>query len=502
MDPRAIDDVSDGELSGSDIQELNDLVVDGTAGIAVPFDFESMSANDIYHTFVGKEGKQHGAGFCARYVLTQLVKDKRTNPHIFETVPAVDKWDEELGSKVAKTKKGQEAQKKIFVTLCTEYGEHILQRVRFLCRQHYLSKTYKQKKVDNAHQGVISLRGIDHNLAARVMHLAVEEQCKDLLVQIFECRDGREAVDDKEVRLSKLWEALASHFFNNENWKLHYFDNERKGEGGIDYINPSQPPPRQEAWAYDRVCGVFNKVKSLYTRCHDMWKSSGQHVGGGNPEIEDFLDSDTEFFENFARPNFPEEARLIYYCHLLFGRTPPSFVLRTTKDNQQRQVGVSGTDIGNPTEATLTEQTLKKNKTLSILNSFAATLTESFGAKEESAEEKILRKRSLDAQVLRDENIAKHFRLMNEKLEVEANCTEGKIHAGHLKSIEEVLYMAHMLEEDVTRCAALLRCSGVKTPFALTKVPQQSLVEMGIPFGEACAIHAVCQMLYIPLLKV
>ena len=503
MEPFGEHSENEAHFSDSERNEMNDLLLEEipTTSTGVPFDFDKLSGSEIYDTFVGKEGKKHGAGFCARYVFTQLVRDKKTHPHIFETIPAVDNWHEELGSKLEKTKKGQEGQRKLFVTLCTEYGEQILQRVRFHCTQHYLEKISKQKKIDNAHQGVVSLRGVDTNLCARVMHLAVEEQSKDLLVQIFECRDTREAVDDKEVRLSKLWEAMATHFFNNPNWNLEYFDTDRTGDAGIDFINPSEPPQGQ-GWAYDRLCGVFNKVKSLYTRCHDMWKSSGQQAGGGNPEIEDFLESDCDFYENFARPNFPEEARLLYYCHLLFGRAPPSFVLRTTKDNQQRQVGVSGTDIGNPTEHTLLEHNLHKNKTFAILNAFAGTLKESFGSNELTKEEKMLRKRALDAQVNRDEAIHKHFKLMNDKLEQESKNSAARISGGHLQSIEEVLRMAHLSEQDIATAAATLRSNGVKTPFALSKITQPNLVDCGIPFGDACAIHAVCQLLDIPVFQV
>ena len=114
----------------------------------------------------------------------------------------------------------------------------------------------------------------------------------------------------------------------------------------------------------------------------------------------------------------------------------------------------------------------------------------------------MLRKRALDAQVNRDEAIHKHFKLMNDKLEQESKNSAARISGGHLQSIEEVLRMAHLSEQDIATAAATLRSNGVKTPFALSKITQPNLVDCGIPFGDACAIHAVCQLLDIPVFQV
>ena len=87
-----------------------------------------------------------------------------------------------------------------------------------------------------------------------------------------------------------------------------------------------------------------------------------------------------------------------------------------------------------------------------ILNAFAGTLKESFGSNELTKEDKMLRKRALDAQVNRDKAINKHFKLMNDKLEQESKNSAARISGGHLQSIEEVLRMAHLSEHCNSCC--------------------------------------------------
>ena len=81
MEPFGEHSENEAHFSDSERNEMNDLLLEEipTTSTGVPFDFDKLSGSEIYDTFVGKEGKKHGAGFCARYVFTQLVRDKKNH---------------------------------------------------------------------------------------------------------------------------------------------------------------------------------------------------------------------------------------------------------------------------------------------------------------------------------------------------------------------------------------------------------------------------------------
>jgi hypothetical protein len=450
----------------------------------VPYNFDLLTADDIYDVFVN--GKENKSGFCARYVFTQLAKHKDSPHPPFGTIPSTVNWVEELGSKLQASKKGQKKQRAVFVELCNEYG--FLDGVRSLCKAHYSDKLVKQKRAEDLHEGQITLRGIDKSLCARIVHLAVEEDSKEILVEIFSVRENRELLDDKVVRVGELWKFVGDRFFNDPMWNLQYFDPTRTGNAGTDFLDPSIPPLAGKEWSFEKIQAVFNKVKTLYTRCYDMWNSSGQQVGGGDPQLEDFLDSDTDFYENFAEPNFQEEARLLYYCHLLWGRAPPSFVLRTTKPSQQRQIGVEGTNINNAHTGLLAGSTSKKKREIESLTSFAHTLSEAFSVKE-TDEEKVIRTKALLAQSERDTEIKRHYALLNDELESKKK--KFKFSFGTFENIEAMLAAAHLSPTEIAHCAAVLREASYNTPFSLTQVNLQVLQQLQIPQGLAMSILAV-----------
>jgi len=79
MEPFGEHSENEAHFSDSERNEMNDLLLEEipTTSTGVPFDFDKLSGSEIYDTFVGKEGKKHGAGLCARYVFTQLVRGKK-----------------------------------------------------------------------------------------------------------------------------------------------------------------------------------------------------------------------------------------------------------------------------------------------------------------------------------------------------------------------------------------------------------------------------------------
>ena len=70
MEPFREHSENEGQVSDLERNEMNDLLLEETPSTStgVPFDFDKLSSSEFYDTFVGKEGKKHGAGFCARYV--------------------------------------------------------------------------------------------------------------------------------------------------------------------------------------------------------------------------------------------------------------------------------------------------------------------------------------------------------------------------------------------------------------------------------------------------
>ena len=122
-------------------------------------------------------------------------------------------------------------------------GDDLLSRIRNLCNEFFCSRARKaqqlllKKAQESATEGAVEL-AVSDNFAARVIHCAIEEGTKDLLNCIFECESSRLALDDKRLRVNELWEKLANDFFNQASWNLELFDRERKGEAGVDFINP------------------------------------------------------------------------------------------------------------------------------------------------------------------------------------------------------------------------------------------------------------------------
>ena len=183
------------------------------------------------------------------------------------------------------------------------------------------------------------------NFAARVAHIVVEEGTKELLESIFQCEGSRAAVDDKQLRVNELWEKIAADFFNVPTWNLELFNPENKGPAGIEFIDPYQhsDDPNHKFTGTD-IRVTFNKLKSMYTIVSTHYRGSGRIEGGGQ-EFEEGIEADDIFYENFAKNFYPTHARKLLYVHLLWGKAPPSFCLRTQQEGKQSQVGVKGTDL-------------------------------------------------------------------------------------------------------------------------------------------------------------
>ena len=86
---------------------------------------------------------------------------------------------------------------------------------------------------------------------------------------------------------------------------------------------------------------IFNSMKSIYTRLFAAFRKSGCNEQGGQL-TEDSIESDTIFYENHAKNKCPNNARLMLYVNLLWGR---AFCLRTKPEHTQSQTGIPGKDI-------------------------------------------------------------------------------------------------------------------------------------------------------------
>ena len=147
----------------------------------------------------------------------------------------------------------------------------------------------------------------------------------------------------------------------------------------------------------------------MYTVVYDKFFSSGQGIGGGNPEFEDLIESDTIFYENFAKYWYPRHAALLLYCHLLWSRQPPSFCLRTQPPKAQKQIGVEGTDVNNAVgQTTLPPPHTRLLKQEQMLDSFATKMLTGVGLVMDEHDKK-RKNDQLVAQTSRDNAIKRHL---------------------------------------------------------------------------------------------
>ena len=84
------------------------------------------------------------------------------------------------------------------------------------------------RTVEEAHEGDTHFE-ISESLGARLAHLAIEDNVKDLMGSIAQAKFGREQIDDKELRPASLWALIAETFYNNDRWELQLFDELRTG---------------------------------------------------------------------------------------------------------------------------------------------------------------------------------------------------------------------------------------------------------------------------------
>jgi hypothetical protein len=233
----------------------------------------------------------------------------------------------------------------------------------------------------------------------------------------------------------------------------------------------------------------FGSLKTMYTVVYDKFFSSGQGIGGGNPEFEDLIESDAIFYENFAKHWYPTNARLLLYCHLLWSRQPPSFCLRTQPAVAQKQVGVAGTDVNNAVgHITMPPSSAKPGKQEKLLEHFATKILTGVGLVQDEVE----KKRKLDqvvARAGRDEAIKRHFDLLNEDI---VRTRTKKYKLSEFNSMEEVLIEAQLLPADVAAVALRLREEHILTPLAMTQLTMEMMVGViKIPLGFALSIQAV-----------
>ena len=282
-----------------------------------PYDFDTMTPNAIYDEF--HKGKSNNMGFCARFVLSKLVTEQKLGKNLIikHINIAEDDWAFTLDKKLKRTKADIQKQKQTFLRICTSYGPQVLSYVRQLCKLYFekKQKETQTRTLEEAREGEIQF-DISESLGARLAHLVVEEDVKDLMGNIALAKSGRERIDDKELRPASLWDLIAEKFYNNNHWELQLFDEHRTGPAGVDYLDPRLPPATESFLSGSDIMHKFGTLKTMYTVVYDKYFSSGQGIGGGNPEFEDLIESESIFYENFAKYWYPRHAALLLYCLL------------------------------------------------------------------------------------------------------------------------------------------------------------------------------------------
>eukprot|EP01033_Poteriospumella_lacustris_P015914 gene15914-11389_t len=184
----------------------------------------------------------------------------------------------------------------------------------------------------------INTEDLTDSMMARVAHLSVEKDAASLFTIITSGPGERVMVDDKKLSNKELWKHLASDFFNNPNWVLHFYDDDV--DSRCSQINPTICLTVEHAWSAEKLRQVHSALKSMYTKVYSKFKSSGHLECGGPIESADQIDADDCFF-NKALRLVPKRAALLLYCHRLYGCNPPSNVLRVLSGKYQAEEGIS-----------------------------------------------------------------------------------------------------------------------------------------------------------------
>ena len=197
---------------------------------------------------------------------------------------------------------------------------------------------------------------------------------------------------------------------------MECFDASRQGLAGVQYIDPVGIVGMSEFTPLHGpdVMKIFNSMKSMYTRLFAAFRKSGCNEQGGQL-IEDSIESDTIFYENYAKNKCPNNARLMLYVHLLWGRAPPAFCLRTKPEHAQSQTGIPGKDIntlGSPAGVT------KRELSLAAFGDQLVTAVSSLGGQKMSTEQlaKVHEEESAirAATLSREQNVSRYFKLLSD----------------------------------------------------------------------------------------
>ena len=143
----------------------------------------------------------------------------------------------------------------------------MLTHIQRLCIEYFTKQQQKQedeskkRKIGEASEGAVNMDDLNDNFLACVAHIAVEEGTKDIMHAIFACESSRLTLDDKQLRVSALWEKIATDFFNAPGWNLELFNKENFGEAGVNYIDPYNFTSHSQGSNF-RV--AFNKLMTKY----------------------------------------------------------------------------------------------------------------------------------------------------------------------------------------------------------------------------------------------
>jgi hypothetical protein len=175
---------------------------------------------------------------------------------------------------------------------------------------------------------------------ARIAHLGVETETRDILMQIYRCGSQRERIDDKNLRQTAMWQRIADEYFNNDQWKVVMNDHIQDDRVSLSFIDPNLTPTTK--WSASDVRKQFKYIITSYALLYDRFHRSGEHEAGG-PNDGEQIDGDDVFYEDFAnKPPFDDsKRRLFLYVHLLWKRTPLLFCARTLPEELQLEVGVN-----------------------------------------------------------------------------------------------------------------------------------------------------------------
>jgi hypothetical protein len=237
-------------------------------------------------------------------------------------------FPQSLKSSFDRTKKGSKDQKEAFTKLNSQQLN-----IALTILESDFDSTTKLSKAEALKRS--------QSLYARLVHLDIEEDTLDMLRLIFAGEAGqdgnqRHRLDDSSLRTKELWNRLAGEFFNskdwgstNENMEFVPIYNRCPDDARLSFLEPGEIPETPLSGSDLRT--MYNSFKSDYTRLYHNYHRSGQLVEG-----EDHAEGDDEFFTKYA-DNRPE----LLYAHILYGRSPPSHILRTLPEDVNCDVGVN-----------------------------------------------------------------------------------------------------------------------------------------------------------------